>query len=156
MNLGSIGVNQLLRGENFMWKPSVVAQPSQISEPKQHYFKVQMRAWTNFDPINKSLAEIAELIEKGNGFLTMVEVLEVENSLESVPDEEVRNAFENILAAKRLMAAVNNLPAKLKEELRSALDKSTDAEVGADLAKKRAVSSAVDLGRPQLRVEDAS
>jgi len=115
-----------------------------------------MRAWTNFDPINKSLAEIAELIEKGNGFLTMVEVLEVENSLESVPDEEVRNAFENILAAKRLMAAANNLPAKLKEELRSALDKSTDAEVGTDLAKKRAVSSAVDLGRPQLRVEDAS
>jgi hypothetical protein len=139
-----------------MWKSSVVAQPSQISEPKQRYFKVQMRAWTNFDPINKSLAEIAELIEKGNGFLTMVEVLEVENSLESVPDEEVRNAFANILAAKRLIAAVNNLPAKLKEELRSALDKSTDAEVGADLAKKRAVSSAVDLGRPQLRVEDAS
>ena len=139
-----------------MWKTSVVAQPSQISEPKQRYFKVQMRAWTNFDPINKSLAEIAELIEKGNGFLTMVEVLEVENSLESVPDEEVRNAFENILAAKRLMAAANNLPAKLKEELRSALDKSTDAEVGTDLAKKRAVSSAVDLGRPQLRVEDAS
>ena len=138
-----------------MWKTSVVAQPSQISEPKQRYFKVQMRAWTNFDPINKSLAEIAELIEKGNGFLTMVEVLEVENSLESVPDEEVRNAFENILAAKRLMAAVNNLPAKLKEELRSALDKSSDAEIGSDLAKKRAVSSAVDLGRPQLRVEDA-
>src|SRR5215813_5627383 len=138
-----------------MWKTSVVAQPSQISEPKQCYFKVQMRAWTNFDPINKSLAEIAELIEKGNGFLTMVEVLEVENSLESVPDEEVRNAFENILAAKRLMGSVNNLPAKLKEELRSALDKSSDAEIGSDLAKKRAVSSAVDLGRPQLRVEDA-
>src|SRR5215831_6422058 len=103
-----------------MWKTSVVAQPSQISEPKQSYFKVQMRAWTNFDPINKSLAEIAELMEQGNGFLTMVEVLEVEDSLASLPDEEVKNAFQNILAAERLLGAVNNLPAKLKEELRSA------------------------------------
>src|SRR5215813_3047686 len=131
-----------------MWKTSVVAQPSQISEPKQRYFKVQMRAWTNFDPINKSLAGIAELMEQGNGFLTMVEVLEVENSLESLPDEEVRNGFENILAAKRLMNAVNNLPAKLKEELRSALDKGSDAELASDLAKKGGVSSAVDFGRP--------
>lgn len=138
-----------------MWKSSVVAQPSQISEPKQRYFKVQMRAWTNFDPINKTMSEIAELIEQGNGFLTMVEVLEVEDSLASLPDEEVREGFENILAAKRLMNAVNNLPAKLKEELRSALDKSADAEASNDLAKKRAVSSALDVGRPQLRVEDA-
>ncbi len=139
-----------------MWKSGVSSPSSQISEAKEHYFKVQMKAWTSFDPMDKTLAEIAQAIEQGEGFLTAVEVLEAVDNLGAVNDEEVRDGFANILAAKRLLSAVDNLPMKLKEELRSALEKPKDIKVDTGASKKGVVASVEDFGRAQHRIEDAS
>src|SRR5690348_18436473 len=98
-----------------MWKSSIVPQPNQTTTPKERYYKVQMKAWTNFDPMEKTLADIAKSMEQGNGFLSVIEVLEVAENLASVTDEDVRDGFSNILAAKRLLGAVDTLPETLKE-----------------------------------------
>jgi hypothetical protein len=136
-----------------MWKSSVVPQSSQ-TEPKERYFKIQMKAWTNFDPMEKTLAEIAQGMEQGNGFLSVIEVLEVADSLASITDEDIRNGFENILAAKRVVRAVSNLPPKLKEELRSALQKETDVEQSPHVVPRKAVGSAVEEIGSESRVKD--
>jgi hypothetical protein len=99
-----------------------VPQTDQSDEPSEKYFSFQIKGWTNFDPVNKPLAKVAEGIEEGNGFLTLVELLRVEDKVGSIDDEEVREGFENLLAAKRLIQNVNELPAKVKEELRAALE----------------------------------
>ena len=100
---------------------------NQTSEPSEKYFSFQIQGWTNFNPMDKTLAKIAEGIEQGGGFLTLVEVLQVEDDLASIGDEEVRECFQNILAAKRLIRNVHELPKTLIEELRSALK--TEEEV---------------------------
>jgi hypothetical protein len=97
------------------------------TEQSEKYFSFQIKGWTNFDPMNKTLARVAEGIEQGNGFLTLVELLRVENDVASIDDEEVRECFENLLAAKRLIQNVNELPAKVKEELRAALETKEEA-----------------------------
>jgi hypothetical protein len=96
-------------------------QMKQTHEPRDRYFSFQIKGWTNFDPMDKTLARLAEGIDQGNGFLTLVEVLTVEDDVASIQDEEVRTCFENLLAAKRLIRNFNELPAKVKEELRAAL-----------------------------------
>jgi hypothetical protein len=131
-----------------MWKSSIVPQPHQGPAPKERYYKIQMRAWTNFDPMEKTLAEIADSMDQGNGFLSVVEVLEVAENLASVADEDVRDGFANILAAKRLLGAIETLPHKLKEELRSALQAGTDM-APRRLSKKSPGSAVEELGRSQ-------
>jgi hypothetical protein len=134
-----------------MWKQAQNPQtgPTSITvptEPKIKYFKIQMKGWTNFDPIGQSLADIAEAINRGNGFLTVVEVLEAHDDLASVSDEEVREGFSNIMAVKRLLRAVDDLPKLLKDELRAALekDKQTSADETNLVPKKTAASTAED------------
>ncbi len=100
---------------------------NQTSEPSEKYFSFQIQGWTNFNPMDKTLAKIAEGIEQGGGFLSLVEVLQVEDDLASIGDEGVRECFQNILAAKRLIRNVHELPKMLIEELRSALK--TEEEV---------------------------
>jgi hypothetical protein len=100
-------------------------------EHKEKYFSFQLKGWINFDPTDKTLARIAEGIEQGGGFLTLVEVLKVEGDLASIDDEEVRECFANILAAKRLVRNVHELPRKLIEDLRSAL------KTGEEVAPKK-------------------
>src|SRR5438094_3636683 len=141
--------------ERGMWKSSVVPQSSQ-TEPKERYFKVQMKAWTNFDPMEKTLAEIAQAMEQGNGFLSVMEVLEVVDSLASIEDDDIRNGFKNILAVKRVVRAVSNLPPKLKEELRSALQKEADLEQSPHVVPKKAVGSAVEELGSDRRVKDTT
>ena len=138
-----------------MWKSSVVPQSSQ-TEPKERYFKVQMKAWTNFDPMEKTLAEIAQAMEQGNGFLSVMEVLEVVDSLASIEDDDIRNGFKNILAVKRVVRAVSNLPPKLKEELRSALQKEADVEQSPHAVPKKAVGSAVEELGSDRRLKDTT
>jgi hypothetical protein len=138
-----------------MWKSSVVPQSSQ-TEPKERYFKVQMKAWTNFDPMEKTLAEIAQAMEQGNGFLSVMEVLEVVDSLASIEDDDIRNGFKNILAVKRVVRAVSNLPPKLKEELRSALQKEADVEQSRHVVPKKAVGSAVEELGSDRRLKDTT
>jgi hypothetical protein len=97
-----------------------VPQMNQGNE-QQKYFSFQIKGWVNFDPMDKTLAKVAEGIEQGNGFLTLVDVLRVEDDVASIDDEEVRGCFENLLAAKRLILNVSELPERVKEELRAAL-----------------------------------
>src|SRR5207302_5701633 len=99
----------------------------QTYEQSEKYFNFQIKGWTNFDPMDKTLARIAEDIEQGGGFLSLMEVLKVEDDLASIGDEEVRECFANILAAKRLLRNAHELPKNLIEELRSALK--TEGEV---------------------------
>jgi len=115
---------------------------SRTEEAKEKYYSFQIKAWTNFDPMAKTLARVAEGIEHGGGFLTLVEVLEVEEDLASIADEEVRECFANILAAKRLVKNVHELPKELIEELRSALK--TEGEVPKKPPTLAAISSATD------------
>ena len=42
---------------------------SQTDEHRDKYFSVQIKAWTNFDPMDKSLAKIAEAINRVEDFL---------------------------------------------------------------------------------------
>ncbi len=109
--------------------PQTLSAPAknQTSEPSEKYFRFHIQGWTNFNPMDKTLAKIAEGIEQGGGFLSLVEVLQVEDDLASIGDEEVRECFQNILAAKRLIRNVHELPKMLIEELRSALK--TEEEV---------------------------
>ena len=98
-----------------------VASTNQNAEPIEKYFSFQIKGWTNFDPMDKTLVKVAEGIELGDGFLTLVEVLKVEDDVNSIDDEEAKEYFENLLAAKRLIQNVNDLPAKVREELRAVL-----------------------------------
>jgi hypothetical protein len=52
----------------------------------------------------------------------LVEVLKTESDLAAIGDEEVRECFANILAAKRLVRNAHELPKNLVEELRVALN----------------------------------
>ena len=97
-------------------------------EQSGKYSKFQIKGWVNFDATDKTLAEIAEGIEQGDGFLTLMEVLEVDDDLASIGDEEAREWFENIIAARKLLQNVHELPKKLIEEFRSALK--AEEEIG--------------------------
>ena len=95
-----------------------VASTNQNAEPIEKYFSFQIKGWTNFDPMDKTLVKVAERIESGDGFLTLVEVLKVEDDVNSIDDEEAKECFENLLAAKQ---KVNDLPEKVRQELRAVL-----------------------------------
>jgi hypothetical protein len=104
-----------------MTEPIKVPQTNQSNQPSEKYFSFQIRGWTNFDPMQKTLSRIAEEIEDGSGFLTHVQVLRTEDNLTAIDDEEVRECFENVLAAKRLIQNAHELPKRLFDELRSVL-----------------------------------
>ena len=109
------------------------------------YFKMQIRGWTDFDPMDKKLPEIAEAIERGGGFLTAVEVLDVKDDLSAISDNLVREGFQNILAARRVLRSIGDLPTALIEDLRAALNgraetgkKPASSENAEPVAAKRA------------------
>jgi hypothetical protein len=119
-----------------------LGEPQEIKtdEHKDKYFNFQIKGWTNFDPMSATLARIAEGIEEGGGFLTLVEVRQVEEDLASIGDEEVRECFANVLAAKRLVRNVRELPKHLVDELRSVLN-SPDEVVPKKTVTPAAISS---------------
>jgi len=124
------------------------SQKNQTDEHKDKYFSFQIKAWANFDPMDKSLGKIAEGIEQGGGFLTVVEVLKVEDDLACIGDEEARECFANILAAKRLVRNVHELPRTLLEDLRQAL------KVDEDVApKKTATRTGIPSASDESRVK---
>ena len=85
------------------------------------YYKVQVRAWTTVDPGEFTLKQIAESIDAGSGVLTAIEVVKVADELEAVDDIEVRETFENIRAAERVLRNARSLPSPLRERLQAAL-----------------------------------
>src|SRR5438445_12407817 len=101
-------------------------QNSGIPAQRGRYFKVQIRAWTDFDPMDKKLPEITEAIERGGGLLTAIEVLEVEDDLAAISDNEVKEGFQNILAARRVLRSIGELPKSLMEDLASVLNARED------------------------------
>jgi hypothetical protein len=111
----------------------------------ERYFKLQIRAWTDFDPMEKDLSEIAEAIERGGGLLTAIEVLTVAEDLAAISDKEVREGFENIVAARRVLRSVGELPKKLVKDLRAAL------QVQGNIDERKPVSSASSEPAPVLR-----
>jgi len=72
-------------------------QKIQTHEQSEKYFSFQIKGWTNFAPMDKTLAKITEGIEQGGGFLSLMEVLKVEDDLASIGDEEVRDALRTYL-----------------------------------------------------------
>jgi hypothetical protein len=126
------------------------SQRSQTDEHKEKYFSFQIKGWTNFDPTDKTLTRIADGIEQGGGFLTLMEVLRVEEDIAAIGDEEVRECFANIVAAKRLVRNVHELPKKLIEELRSAL-KTEDEVVPKKPVTQVEISSVIDESAPRAR-----
>jgi hypothetical protein len=119
------------------------AQTNHSSEIEK-YFSFHIKGWTNFDPMNTTLAQIAERIERSDGFLTLVEVLRVEEKVTFIDDEEAKKWFENLLAARRLIQNVNELPTNVREELRAALK--SDEEI--------APNKIVTLGPPVSLVNE--
>jgi hypothetical protein len=111
-----------------MWNAPKTQETS--ASPAQHpsYFKLQIRAWTDFDPMDMKLSEITEAIEQGGGLLTAIEVLDVQHDLAAISDSEVREGFQNILAAKRVLRSISDLPQNLVEDLRSALNTQEEAQ----------------------------
>ena len=123
-----------------------IAKDSNISTASNgaaKYFKIQVRGWTDFDPLDKKLPDIADAIERGGGFLTAIEVLDTKDDLSAISDNVVREGFENILAARRVLRSIGELPTSLVDDLRAALNvpAETAKKVGSqhsDLAGKRA------------------
>jgi hypothetical protein len=102
----------------------------QVDRSSGKYYKFQIKGWTNFDPTGKKLGEIAKGMEEGDGFLTLIDVVKVEDDVADIGDEEARECFENMLAAKRVLGNAGELPRKLVEELRSAMN--SQAEIATD------------------------
>lgn len=71
-----------------MLKTLKVSETTQTDEQLQKYFSFRIKGWTNFDLTDNTLLEIAERIEQGGGFLTLIEVLRAEDDLASIRDEE--------------------------------------------------------------------
>src|SRR5437879_12852194 len=67
--------------------PFAPTTPPASPEVKK-YFKLQIKAWTNFDPTDKRLSEIAQAIESGAGFVTVMEVTQI-TSLKEIGEGEV-------------------------------------------------------------------
>ncbi|MBV8894182.1 MAG: hypothetical protein JO266_19790 [Acidobacteria bacterium] len=109
------------------------------------YFKFQLSGWTDFDPMDKQFSEISAAIEKGGGLVSSVEVLEVQDDVSRIKDKEVAEAFQNILAANRVLVNVDKLPKKLVEDLRSVLNDRGTGEA------KRPVSSTSPQAAPALK-----
>jgi hypothetical protein len=61
-----------------------VASTNQNADPIDKYFSVQIKGWTKFDPMDKTLAEVASGIERGDGFLTLIEALKVKDDVKSM------------------------------------------------------------------------
>jgi len=103
---------------------NIAKAPQNSGTPAQRgrYFKVQIRAWTDFDPMDKKLPEITEAIERGGGLLTAIEVLEVEDDLAAISDNEVKEGSKTSLAARKVLRSIGELPKSLVDDLRSVLN----------------------------------
>lgn len=104
-----------------MSEAAKMPQSSGVPAQSAKYFKMQIRGWTDFDPMEKTLPQISEAIERGGGFLTAIEVLEVKDNPSAISDNLVREGFQNILAVRRILGNIGTLPPGLVEDLRAAL-----------------------------------
>jgi len=104
-----------------MFHTGIGPQSSETPAQRGKYFKFQLSGWTDFDPMDKELSEITDAVAQGSGLLSAIEVVEVADDLAAIKDTEVRERFQNILAARRILRSLGDLPKTVVEELRSAL-----------------------------------
>jgi hypothetical protein len=90
---------------------------SQQTSANQRYYKIQIKAWTAFDPSTMDLKQITEHVDRGQGALTAIEVTKVVDSLSAVDDLEVRERFETLEAVQRVLENVDAIPKALVEKL---------------------------------------
>jgi hypothetical protein len=105
--------------------------PVDTAAPVRRYYKMQLRGWTSFDPSRMELSEIAERIEGGTGFLTAIEVISAADNLQAIDDADVRQIFENIIAAERILAKMDELPKAIKDRLHAALSRQAEDPIAA-------------------------
>ena len=94
--------------------------PDKATSPDS-YFKLQVKAWTRFDPRRADLIDIARAVEEGTAFVSAIEVSRVAAGINDVDDPDVREQFETLAAAERLLHRVEALPLALRDKLRNAL-----------------------------------
>ena len=96
--------------------------------PPDTYFKLQVKAWTRFDPSKADLLDIARAVEEGTAFVSAIEVSRVAAGINEVDDPDVREQFETLAAAERLLRRVEELPEALRDKLRNALARNETRE----------------------------
>ena len=89
--------------------------------PPEAYFKLQVRAWTRFDPSKADLIDIARAVEAGTAFVSAIEIARVVADIKDVDDPDVREQFETLAAAERILGRLDQLPGTVRDKLRVAL-----------------------------------
>lgn len=100
-------------------QPLSTATPLKTTDSRK-YFKLQLKAWTNFDPSQYELSAIADAIQHGGGFVTVMEVTQA-SELSEIGDLEVRERFESLEAAEKILQNLDKLPKSVRDQLYSAL-----------------------------------
>ena len=100
---------------------NIAAAAVQSAPETDRYYKIQIKAWAKFDPTNAELMEIAQAVERGAALLTSIEVTRVANDVKDIDDLDVREQFEIVAAAERLVHKVEDLPKSLRDKLRDVL-----------------------------------
>lgn len=100
--------------------PDIALAPAKETSPET-YYKLQVRAWTRFDPGKAELIDIARAVEAGSAFVTAIEVTHVAAGINDVDDPDVREQFENLAAAERILKKFEELPGAVRDRLRVAL-----------------------------------
>jgi hypothetical protein len=101
--------------------------PAKATSPDS-YFKLQVKAWTRFDPRKADLLDIARAVEEGTAFVSAIEVSRIAAGINEVDDPDVREQFETLAAAERLLRRVEELPEALLDKLRNALARNETRE----------------------------
>ena len=98
----------------------IASAPTKATSPDT-FFKLQIRAWTRFDPRKAELIDIARAVEAGTAFVSAIEVSRVAVGINDVDDPDVREQFETVAAAERILRRVEELPEPVRDKLRMAL-----------------------------------
>jgi hypothetical protein len=98
----------------------IASAPTTAISPNT-FFKLQIRAWTRFDPRKAELIDIARAVDAGTAFVSAIEVSRVAVGINEVDDPDVREQFETVAAAERILRRVEELPEPVRDKLRIAL-----------------------------------
>jgi hypothetical protein len=94
--------------------------PAKATSPDT-FFKLQVMAWTRFDPSKAELIDIARAVDEGTAFVSAIEVSRVAVGINDVDDPDVREQFETLAAAERILRRLEELPGAVRDKLRRAL-----------------------------------
>jgi hypothetical protein len=105
----------------------IAPDPSKATSPNT-FFKLQVTAWTRFDPTKADLIDIARAVDAGTAFVSAIGVARVAVGINDVDDADVREQFETLAAAERILRRVEELPVAVRDKLRIALANSQTGE----------------------------